>query len=87
MTSSTADSYIRQMKEIDSALKRLNMQTAELRKKKKEATSRLYSWMLKHNVDSYSNIEIKKIAPKQRIKKKPPKKRKEDAMILLVKSE
>jgi hypothetical protein len=80
--SSTADSYIRQIKDIDSALKRLNQQTADLRKKKKEASMRLYAWMEKNNVETYSSIDIRKIAPKQRAKKKPPKKRKEDAIIL-----
>lgn len=85
MTSSLADSYIRQMTDIDSALKRLNAKTSELRKQKKEATQRLYSWMEKNGVETYSNINIKKIAPKQRAKKKPPKKRKEDAINLFSK--
>jgi len=80
--SSSADSYVRQIKDIDSALKRLNTQSAELRKKKKEATHRLYVWMEKNNVESYSTFNIKKIAPKQRAKKKPPKKRREDAITL-----
>ena len=80
---STADSYVRQISDIEIALKRLNKQTADLRKKKKEAEGHLHNWMVKHGVDEYSNIKIKKVTPKPKAKRKPAKKKKEDTIRLL----
>lgn len=81
-SSSTADSYVRQIKDVDAALKRLNAQAKELRKKKKEAQTRLHAWMVKNGVDEYGQIPAKKIAPKTPVKRKPVKKKKEDAIRL-----
>ena len=81
-SSSTADAYIRQITDVDAALKRLNAQTKELRKKKKEAQTRLYAWMEKNGVEEYGKITIKKIAPKPPAKRKPAKKKKDDALRL-----
>jgi hypothetical protein len=81
-SSTTADSYIRQIKDVDAALKRLNVQAKELRKKKKEAQSRLHSWMEKNKVEEYGEISLKKITPKPPAKRKPAKKKKDDAIRL-----
>jgi hypothetical protein len=81
-SSSTADAYIRQITDVDAALKRLNAQTKELRKKKKDAQTRLHAWMEKNKVDEYGKISIKKIAPKPPAKRKPAKKKKDDALRL-----
>lgn len=80
--SSTADSYVRQISDIETAIKRLNKQTSELRKKKKEAEVRLHSWMVKNGIEEYSNIKIKKVTPKPKAKRKPAKKKKEDTIRL-----
>lgn len=82
MSSSTADSYVRQIKELDSALKRLNIQTKEIRRKKKEAETRLYMWMVKNNVEKHGNVTLKKIAPRSASKRKPAKQKKADALSL-----
>lgn len=85
ISSGTADSYLRQISDVDAALKRLNAQTKELRKKKKDAQTRLHAWMIKNNVEEYGKIKIKKVAPKPPAKRKPVKKKKEDAISLFAK--
>lgn len=82
MMSSTADSYIRQISELNATLARLNKQTSELRKKKKEAEKRLHAWMVKNNIEEYAKVSIKKIAPKPPAKRKPAKQKKADAINL-----
>lgn len=82
MSSSTADSYVRQIAELDAALKRLNAQTKEIRRKKKEAETRLHAWMVKNNVEKYGKVTIKKITPRGASKRKPAKQKKADALSL-----
>lgn len=81
-TSSTADSYVRQITDIEATLKRLNKQRSELQKKKKEAEQRLHAWMVKNGVEEYGKVKIKKVAPKPKAKRKPAKKKKDDALRL-----
>ncbi len=82
MSSSTANSYVRQIKECDNAIKRLNRQSKDARTKKKLAQQHLAKWMEKNNVDTYEGISFKKIAPKPPSKRKPAKQKKLDAIRL-----
>jgi len=79
---STQDGYVRQIKSIDEALKRLNDQTRTLRKQRQFAKEHLYEWMKARNLDEYQGYNINKIAPKPKIIRKKPKEKKEDALRL-----
>ena len=74
--------YIRQIKSIDDTLKRLNAETKSLRKQKKVSQERLYSWMIKRNVEEYEGFKIEKLAPKPKARRKKEKDKREDALRL-----
>lgn len=72
----------RRLKDLEETLARLNHKTADLRKKRAEAKERLYQSMLKNNVEKCEGYTIKKIQPKIRVKRKPAKAKKTDAIKL-----
>ena len=76
------DRYIQQLSQIDASIKRLNSQTAELRKKKKDILGHLHTWMVRNGHEKYGSYTVTKIAPKPPAKRKPAKAKKLDAMAL-----
>lgn len=71
---------VRRLKEIETALKRMNVQIKNLRVKKKEAEEKLYKSMVKNGTEVYQGYSIKKIQPKIPRKSKPLKKKKIDGV-------
>lgn len=80
--SSTADAYLRQLSEIDAALKRHKEQTKILTQKKKETHGRLAKWMEANGYETYGHVKLVKIKPREPAKRKPAKQKKEDALRL-----
>lgn len=78
----TPAGYLRQIKELDQALKRYNLKTKELREKKKLAQHRLYKYMARRELDEYEGIRISSIAPKEKKIRKKAKDKKQDAIRL-----
>lgn len=78
----SGEGYVRQIKDIDEALKRLNAQTKQLRAQKLTAKTRLYEWMKKREYDEYEGYKLAKIAPKPKIPRKKAKDKKADALRL-----
>lgn len=76
------EAYVRQLKELSSALSRLNEQSKKLREKQKDTKLRLAQWMEKNGHQEYQGHKLAKIKPKPKIPKKPPKERKHDALLL-----
>jgi len=79
---STGEGYVRQIKDIDSALKRLNEQTKGLRLQRSQAKQRLYQWMKARGREEYEGYHIDKIAPKPKAPRKKAKEKKDDALRL-----
>jgi hypothetical protein len=76
---SNPDAYIREIKSIDEALKRLNDHAKLLRDKKKKACTHLYNYMYYHNVNEYQGYKQNKLAPKEKTPRKKAKEKREDA--------
>jgi hypothetical protein len=76
------DACIRQIRDIDEALSRLNPQVRELREKKKAAQERLYKWMVSHHLETFEGVSRKKIAPRPKIVRKKEAEKKRDAIQL-----
>jgi hypothetical protein len=76
------DAYIRNLKDMGDSIKRHNAQLKILKDKKKATESRLYSYMIRNNLEEYGGYKAAKLAPKIKnpIKKKAEKK--SDAMRL-----
>lgn len=79
---STGEGYVRQIKDIDSALKRMNEQTKTLRSQRNQAKQRLYQWMKARGYEEYEGYNLNKIVPKPKVPRKKAKEKKEDAMKL-----
>jgi seryl-tRNA synthetase len=78
---SNGDAYIRKLKSLDEAIKRLNGQLRDLRLQKKSTQERLHTWMKRKNMEEYNEYKIEKIAPKLVPRKKASEK-KQDAFRL-----
>lgn len=76
------EAYIRQLKDLDSALKNYTLKMKQLRDQKKQVNSNLYNFMIKHNLEEYQGIKLQKITPKEKVKRKKAKEKKEDALKL-----
>jgi hypothetical protein len=83
MESSTGNAYLRQIKDIDDALKRANKQVKTLRDKKKDVMNKMYTWMNNKGIESYGDVTVQKLAPRPRAKRKPAKQKRTDAINLL----
>ena len=75
-----AEPYIRQIKSIDEAIKRLNSQLKDLRKQKAISQTRLYEYMRRNNMEETGGVKLKKITPKPKMMRKKEKEKKEDAV-------
>lgn len=71
------ESYVRNLKNIDTSIKRYADQLKELKEKRKLTQQRLYAYMKKNGLEKYQGYELKKLEPKQKTptKKKADKKR------------
>lgn len=83
----SSDSYLREINSIDAEIKRLNSVIKALRVQKRKAQDNLYFYMSRHKLESISDknksISIEKFAPpKPRVKSKPKKERKVEAIEL-----
>jgi hypothetical protein len=78
----TPDSYIRQISELDIAIKRNREQGKKLREQKSLAQSRLYAYMVRHGMEEYQGIKVNKIKPPLKTKRKSNKRRREDGIRL-----
>lgn len=76
------EGYVRNLKSINESIKRHSDQLKTLREKKKAAEDRLYRYMSKNNLDEYQGYKISKLTPKKKIKRKPEKEKKQDAIDL-----
>jgi len=74
--------YVRQLKELSSALTRLNAQTKAIKTKQKDAKIHLAEWMERNHMEEYQGYKLAKIKPKPKVPKKPSKDRKDDALRL-----
>lgn len=79
---SNGEGYVRQIKSIDAALKRLNQETKQLRLQRNTAKQRLYDWMKSRGFEEYEGYKLVKIAPKPKLPRKKAKQKKEDAVRL-----
>ena len=75
------DSYVRQLQNIDAAIKRLNLELKKARTKKKLVHENFYKWMNRNGYDNYNGIKASKLEPKQ-IPRKKQKEKKEAAIQL-----
>lgn len=84
----SAESYLQEIRSVDSELKRLTARTKELRAQKRRAQTNLHSYMVRHDMERVGSdkhgVSLKQCAPpKQRQKAKPKKARREDTIELL----
>jgi hypothetical protein len=83
----TAESYLREINNIDSELKRINIHSKNLREQKKRVSAGLYNYMQNHKLEKISDgkkdITIERFAPKQKkCPSKPKSQKKIDAIEL-----
>lgn len=62
------DAAIRERKQVDDQIKRLNITLRALRERKKQLNTHIYEFMVRTNTQSYGNIKIASVRP--RLKKK-----------------
>ncbi len=79
---SRADAYVREIQSLKAEIKRLNAHVKRLRDQKKEKEGHLYKYMVKNNLEKHNGITIKSIRPKEKIQRKTPTQKKEDAIKL-----
>jgi hypothetical protein len=80
----SGDAYIGEINSINSALKQYGKSCRELRKQRKLAVERLYSWMKSNRLDEFKTYKLDKIAPKPQVQRKKAKEKKEDAIRLFI---
>jgi hypothetical protein len=77
------DSWIRQMADIETAIRNLNSKLKELRSKKKSFEKKIYDRMQKRGMSKYGNITLKKVTPKAKSQRKKASEKKKDALQVL----
>jgi hypothetical protein len=79
---SNPDAYIRQIHELDAAIKRNIDHGRKLRQQREQVNLRLYNYMQRHHLEEYGGIRIKAVSPKTRMKRKSMKQKKKEAVEL-----
>ena len=67
--------YVKQLSNIDAAIKRLNAELKKARLKKKIVCEHLHKWMKKNGMEEYEGYKAEKLVPKKIIRKKPKEKK------------
>jgi hypothetical protein len=76
------EAYVRQLKDLASAMARHTAEIKKIREKQKEAKARLAEWMERNSHDEYHGYKLSKIKPKPKVPKKTQKDKKRDAIHL-----
>ena len=72
--------YVDQINNIESEMKRLRKRLKQLREFKIAPSKALHRYMVTNNLKIYKWITIKKITPTPKILRKPPSQKKKDAL-------
>jgi hypothetical protein len=75
-----AESYVKQIESINAELKRLNARRRILLQQKREQEQYLYKHMKSNNIEKYKGYTQDKIAPKDKVKRKPRKEQEKDGV-------
>jgi hypothetical protein len=78
--------YAKEIKSVDTELKRLRAHIKKLNEQKKRAEGRLFQYMERYHLDEYDGLQKAKIKPKEPVKRKKPKEKREAVINLLFSS-
>src|SRR5687767_7311385 len=74
--------YVREINSIKDELKRINGRTKALKTQQKITEGYLYTYMVKHGLEEFEGIKLKKITPKPKALRKSNTQKKEEAIRL-----
>lgn len=82
LLSSRGEAYVKEIRGLDSSIKKLNSEKNKLQARKKELEGYLYEYMRSRNLEEVDGITIKKVKPKPPTIKKKAKEKKEETLEL-----